>query len=53
MKVIITRPARVNILSGEVEVTPDEFNRLVLLGLAEVKEVRETPEVKKTTRKAK
>lgn len=53
MKVTITRPVRVSVLSGEVEVTQQEFERLMLLGAAEVKEVREIPEPKKTTRKAK
>lgn len=54
MKVKINKPARVNLLSGEVEVTESEFARLKLLGLCvEEKETRELPEAKieKTTRK--
>lgn len=35
MKVKITKPTRVNLLSGEVEVTDVEYNRLVLLGICE------------------
>jgi hypothetical protein len=54
MKVKITKPIRVNALGGEVEVTQQEYDRLVLLGAAEIKEVREIPETpKRTTRKAK
>lgn len=53
MKIRITRPCRVNLLSGEVEVTPQEYNRLKTLRLIDV-ESKEVPEVKKrTTRKAK
>lgn len=54
MKVKLIKPARVNALPGEVEVTEQEFIRLQLLSLCEpLKETRETPEreVKKTTRK--
>lgn len=51
MKVRITKPCRVSLLSGEVEVSEQEYNRLALLGLIEE---RETPEVeKKQTRKTK
>lgn len=54
MKVKITKPIRVNALGGEVEVSPEEYSRLLLLGAAEIKEVREIPETpKRTTRKAK
>lgn len=54
MKVKITKPIRTNILSGEVEVTQQEYDRLMLLGAAEPMETREIPEVsKKQTRKAK
>lgn len=54
MKVKITRPIRVNILSGEVEVTEQEYNRLLVLNAIEVAEEREIPEKqKRTTRKAK
>lgn len=54
MKVKITRPIRVNALAGEVEVSEQEYNRLVVLNAIEVVEVRETPEIeKKTTRRAK
>lgn len=54
MKVKITKPCRVSILYGEVEVTQQEYDRLMILGVAEAKETREIPEVpKKTTRKAK
>lgn len=52
MKVFIKKPIRVNIISGEVEVTEQELRRLVLLDACEFIEERETPE-KKTTRKAK
>ena len=54
MKVKITKPIRVNALGGEIEVTKEELDRLVLLGAAEPMEVREIPEVpKRQTRKAK
>lgn len=46
MKVIIKRPIRVNIISGEVEVTDQELRRLVLLDACEFIEERETPEKK-------
>ena len=53
MKVKITRPCRVNILSGEVEVSDQEYGRLQLLGLIDT-EKRETPEIeKRVTRKGK
>lgn len=53
MIVKITKPCRVNILGGEVDVTEQEYARLKLLGFID-KEVREIPEVqKKTTRKGK
>lgn len=52
MKVKLICPSRVNALSGEFEVTKDEANRLLLLGVAEVIEEKETPEkAKRTTRK--
>ena len=54
MKIIITKPCRANILSGEIEVTENEANRLMLLGLAEIRTERIEPEKetkKKTTRK--
>ena len=52
MKVKITKPCRVNLISGEVEVTKQEFERLSVLGLIDTTE-KEVPEVeKKTTRKA-
>lgn len=52
MKIRLICPSRVNALSGECEVTKDEANRLLLLGVAEAIEEKETPEkVKKTTRK--
>lgn len=54
MKVKLNRPARVNALPGEVEVTEAEYTRLQLLGLVDLeKETREIPEqkVQKTTRK--
>lgn len=41
MKVKINKPCRVNLLSGEIEVTKAEADRLFLLGLAEPEE-RET-----------
>lgn len=56
MKVKLNKPARVNCLSGEIEVTEAEYERLQLLNLVEPlieKETREIPEekVKRTTRK--
>ena len=54
MKVKINKPAVVSILSGVIEVTDLEFERLKILGLIdEEKETREIPEAKieKTTRK--
>lgn len=52
MKVKITKPGRVNLLSGEVEVTKEEAERLFLLGLAERKEdARLEEKVEKKTRK--
>ena len=59
MKVRITKPTRVNCLSGEVEVTDVEYNRLKLFGVVEPiieKQAIETPEKtveKRVTRKAK
>ena len=43
MKVKITRPIRVNCLSGEVEVTQQEYERLQRMGAIET-EARQTPE---------
>lgn len=52
MKVIIKRPIRVNIISGVVEVSEQEFRRLQFFNAAEVVEERETPEKKvKRTKK--
>lgn len=54
MKVKINKPARVNLLSGEIEVSEAEFHRLMLLNLIDIpKETREHPEAKveKATRK--
>lgn len=56
MKVKLNKPARVNCLPGEVEVTEAEYERLQLLNLVDLpieKETRETPEAKtqRTTRK--
>ena len=54
MKVKITRPIRVKCLSGEVEVTQQEYERLQRMGAIEVADEREIPEKqKRTTRKAK
>ena len=54
MKIRITKPCRVNVLSGEVEVSNQEANRLFILGLAEVETEKETRTVKeKKTRKTK
>lgn len=58
MKVRITKPTRVNLLSGEVEVSDVEYNRLMLLGAVEPvieKEKIEVPEqkVERKTRKVK
>ena len=53
MKVKITKPCRVNLISGEVEVTKQEFERLSVLGLIDTTTEKEVPEVKtKVTRKA-
>ena len=53
MKLKITKPIRVNVLSGEVEVDINEAARLFLLNAAEpILDKRETPEREtKTTRK--
>ena len=53
MKLKITKPIRVNVLSGEVEVDVNEAARLFLLNAAEpVLDKREIPEKEtKTTRK--
>jgi len=52
MKITITKPCRVNLISGEVEVTKQEYERLSVLGLIDTTE-KEVPEVKtKVTRKA-
>ena len=53
MKVILKQPVRVNALSGEVEVTMEEFHRLILLNAVEVVEKRETPEKAVEKKKAK
>lgn len=45
MKVKITKPCRVNLISGEVEVTRQEYERLSVLGLIDTTE-KEVPEVK-------
>lgn len=53
MKVKITRPIRVNCLSGEVEVTQQEYERLLLLGAVEpgIKAVQDESKVVKRKRK--
>lgn len=55
MRIRITKPIRVNALAGEVEVSPAEYERLVLLNACEPIEAREIPEVqtreKRTTKK--
>lgn len=58
MKVKITKPIRINCLSGECEVTPQEYNRLLLLNAIEPlmeKKTVEIPEaaIEKQTRKKK
>ena len=58
MKVKITKPIRVNCLSGDVEVTDQEYQRLLLLEAVEPaieKKSIETPEAvePRTTRKKK
>lgn len=59
MKVKITKPTRVNLLSGEVEITDQEYARLQLLGAVEPMiekkkiEIPETKIEKKTTSKKK
>lgn len=53
MKVKLNKPTMVRCLSGEVEVTQQEYERLLLLGAIDT-EARQTPEIKtKQTRKAK
>jgi len=48
MKVKLTKPATVKLNAGEiVEVSPDQGKHLILFGLAEVVEARETPERKR------
>lgn len=58
MKVRITKPTRVNLLCGEVEVSDIEYQRLMLIGAIEPvveKKTIEVPEqkVERKTRKAK
>lgn len=59
MKVKITKPTRVNLLSGEVEISDQEYARLQLLGAVELMiekkkiEIPETKIEKKTTSKKK
>lgn len=54
MKVKITKPIRVNLLSGEVEVSEQEYERLLIMGAIDTVDERETPETeKRTTRKKK
>lgn len=50
MKVKLKKPIRVNALDGEVEVTEDEFMRLVLLDAVELLPKKETKKVKKETK---
>ena len=47
MKIRITKPIRVNALGGEVEVSDEEFKRLLLLGAAEPLIVKKTEKVVK------
>jgi hypothetical protein len=53
MKVILKHPTRVNALSGEVEVTRQEYERLLLLGAVEpeTKAVQDESKVVKRKRK--
>lgn len=54
MKVRITKPCRAFVLPCEIETTPEEANRLFILGNAEVVAEKETRTVKKKeTKKAK
>lgn len=53
MKVRINKPCRVNVLPCVVEVTPQEADRLFILGNAEIVAEKETRTVKKETKKAK
>lgn len=50
MIVRINKPCRVNILSGEVEVTEQEANRLLTMSLIDSLEERETRIVEKETK---
>ena len=49
MRVKLKKPIRVNCLPCEVEVTEDEFKRLLLLNAAEPAE-KETTKIKKETK---
>lgn len=53
MKVTITKPIRVNVLSGEVEVTEQEYKRLLLFRAIEPieKSVQDESKVVKRKRK--
>ena len=53
MKVKITKPCRVNLISGEVEVTKQEYERLSVLGLIEPNEKAVQSEEKVVKRKRK
>jgi len=46
MEVKIIKPCRVNCLSGKVEVTQNEANRLFLLGLADMPKAEKKAEPK-------
>lgn len=47
MKVKITKPCRVNVIGGEVEVSEQEYKRLLALGAAEIVIKKETNRKKK------
>lgn len=47
MKVKLNKPCRVNLLSGEAEVTEVEYNRLKLLGVIDETPVAEPKKKKK------
>jgi len=50
MKAKLIKPIMVRALAGEVEITDDEFKRLLLLGAVEPVIVKETKKAKKETK---
>ena len=50
MKVKLLKPIRVNALAGEVEVTDDEYKRLLLLNACQLVVTKETKKIVKETK---